>query len=227
MTDSLIHVVFLGIEIEIFILLLILIRKVILNQKKGKHHPSKSNSPKDTARRRNTSANSTADAEQVERLSYPVAAPSEPDLTWKAADMPVTPDILPDTFPQNDHRSLPCREDVHSKVTRIGVKEQLSCGVRNIQGVNSYSSQVQVVEEEQGALIVEIFENGSIMASPSNDITNERRLNEVFRPLFDFDMPEQPDEKKFKITCETEAELKRDGQVFYLKFKGRLNVEVA
>lgn len=237
MIDTLIHVVFLGIEIEIFFLLLILISGDPLDQKKGKRHSSrlksskpkssKPKSSKDAAHLQNTSVKPTAGAKQMEHLPLPDAALSEPDLAQKVADMPADLDISPDTSPQSDHCSHSYQDDIHNETTRIGIKERLYCGVKNIQGVNSYSSQVLVIEEEQGALIVEIYENGSIKASPYNDITNERRLNEVFRPLFDFDMPEQPGEKKFKITCIKKAELIPDGQAFCLWDKGWLKIEVA
>lgn len=225
MIVTLSRMVLLGIEIEVFILLLILIRENIFEQSKRKRHCSKSLSRKDDIRYKNTASNPTVGAEQSEHLPHPSANPSELDLTQEVIGTPAIPDISPDAFPEDDVGSFMHLEDTRSKISELSIEKKFVCGIKDTQSINSYSSQAQLVEKEQGDLIVVILDDGSILGIPSGEITTERRLNDVFRLFFDFSMPNQPYSKKFRITCENAAELIKDSQAFCLKTKGRLRLD--
>lgn len=225
MIDSLIHTVFLGIEIEILILLFILIRENLFKQGKRRHHPP-SPPPQQNVRYQSTSTTPTSDVGRTEQLAHSLTDSSESDSHQEAAGTPASPDISQDISPHEDDASSKYQDDTPREIAELSIKKQLICSIKDLNGVNAYSSQAQLVEKEHGELLVVILENGSILAIPSGNITTERKLNDVFRPFFEFDMPTQPDAKKFRITCERAAGLTKNNQSFSLLSKGRLKVDV-
>lgn len=223
MIDSLIRMLFLGIEIEIFFLLFILIRENWYVESKRRHRPPP-DPPQQTERHQSTSDTPTSDAEQTEQLARSLAASPEPDPFQEADDTPESPDISQDIF-QEDKCSVKYPDDAPRETTKFPIKKRLLCGIEDLNGVNAYSSQARLVEKEHGEILVLITENDFIFAKPSGYIAHEKSLNDVFRPFFEFEMPVQSDAKKFRITCERAAGLKKENRSFSLRFKGQLKVE--
>lgn len=228
MISALIRIVLLGIEIEVFIFLLILIGENIIKQNKKNRYGSKSLVRKKGVCYKKTTSNPTVGTVQMGHHSHSLTESSEQTSALEATSTPSIPHISPDTLSEGAVRSPFAHPgDTRSEMFEVSIEKEIICSIKDIQDVNSYSSRVQLVEKEQGELIVTILDDGSILAMPFVEIATERILNDVFSPFFDFSKPEHPHTKKFRIICENAAELIQDSQAFSLKTKGVLKVETA
>ena len=105
------------------------------------------------------------------------------------------------------------------------IKRRFTCGLRDQDCINTYRERVYLVERKQGELLATQYQNGVIKAVPAKDYANERVLNDLFRVCYEFDPPQYPDAKKFRVECKQEVVLMRDDEGYWVKTKGRLKIE--
>ena len=105
------------------------------------------------------------------------------------------------------------------------ITRKFTCGLRDQDCINTYRERVYLVERKQGELLATQYQNGVIKAVPAKDYANERVLNDLFHVCFEFDPPQHPDAKKFRVECKQEVVLMRDDKGYWVKTKGRLKIE--